>query len=149
MSKNRIVAAVEIGSSKISTLISQVIIDPVSMESSINVVGASTSESRGIKKGQIVDIDEAVEATISAVESAERMAGYNLDSAYVAMGGAQIHSQNSHGVVAISDPNGEITHNDVDRAIEAAQNQAPESRIESVNDTGAVDIVVDAPVTPN
>lgn len=120
MSKNRIVAAVEIGSSKISTLISQVIIDPVSMESSINVVGASTSESRGIKKGQIVDIDEAVEATISAVESAERMAGYNLDSAYVAMGGAQIHSQNSHGVVAISDPNGEITHNDVDRAIEAA-----------------------------
>jgi len=37
----------------------------------------------------------------------------------------------------------------VDRAIEAAQAQEPESRIESVNDTGAVDIVVDAPMTPN
>lgn len=43
------------------------------------------------------------------------------------------------GVVALS----------VDRAIEAAQKQEPESRVESVNDTGCIDIVVDAPVTPN
>ena len=48
------------------------------------------------------------------------MAGYNLETAYVSIGGAHIHSQNSHGVVAVSDPNGEITESDVDRAIEAA-----------------------------
>ncbi len=120
MNKQRIVAAIELGSSKIATIISQVITDPISMETTINIVGASSTESRGIKKGQIVDIEEAVEATISSVESAERMAGYNLESAYVALGGAHIHSQNSHGVVAISDPNGEINQNDVDRAIDAA-----------------------------
>lgn len=120
MSKPRIVAAIDMGSSKIATLVSQVITDPVTGETSINVVGASQTESKGIKKGQIVDIEEAVEATISSIESAERMAGYNLESAYVAIGGAHIHSQNSHGVVAVSDPNGEITENDVDRAIEAA-----------------------------
>lgn len=120
MTKSRIVAAIELGSTKIATLISQVSIDPTTFESSINIVGASSTDSRGIKKGQIVDIEEAVEATISSVEAAERMAGYNLDSAYVALGGAHIHSQNSHGVVAISDPNGEINQNDVDRAIEAA-----------------------------
>ena len=120
MSKTRIVAALEIGSSKITTLISQILIDPNSMETSINVVGASSVESRGIKKGQVVDIDEAVEALVSSVEAAERMAGYNLESAYVSLGGASVHSQNSHGVVAISDPNGEITQNDVDRATEAA-----------------------------
>jgi hypothetical protein len=45
----------------------------------------------------------------------------------------------SIGVLALS----------VDRAIEAAQALEPESRIESVNDTGSVDIVVDAPLTPN
>lgn len=120
MSKPRIVAAIDMGSSKIATLVSQVITDPVTGETSINVVGASQTESKGIKKGQIVDIEEAVEATITSIESAERMAGYNLESAYVAIGGAHIHSQNSHGVVAVSDPNGEITENDVDRAIEAA-----------------------------
>lgn len=120
MKKSRIIAAVEMGSSKIATLIGQVAVDPVSGESSVNIVGAASSVSKGIKKGQIVDIEEAVEAIIASVEAAERMAGYNLDSAYIAVSGAHIHSQNSHGVVAISDPNGEISPNDVDRVIEAA-----------------------------
>jgi cell division protein FtsA len=120
MNKSRIIAGIELGSNKIATLISQVVVDPLSMETSINIMGAASSVSRGIKKGQIVDIEEAVEAIISSVEAAERMAGYNLESAYIALGGAHIHSQNSHGVVAISEPNGEINQNDVDRAIEAA-----------------------------
>lgn len=120
MNKSRIIAGIELGSNKIATLISQVAVDPLSMETSINIMGAASSVSRGIKKGQIVDIEEAVEAIISSVEAAERMAGYNLESAYIALGGAHIHSQNSHGVVAISEPNGEINQNDVDRAIEAA-----------------------------
>lgn len=120
MSKSRIIAGIELGSTKIATLISQVVTDPVTMETSINIIGAASSDSRGIKKGQIVDIEEAVEAIISSVEAAERMAGYNLESAYIALGGAHIHSQNSHGVVAISEPDGEIKQNDIDRAIEAA-----------------------------
>src|SRR5258706_995593 len=120
MNKSRIIAGIELGSNKIATLISQVVTDPISLETTINIMGAASSPSRGIKKGQIVDIEEAVEAVISSVEAAERMAGYNLESAYVALGGAHIHSQNSHGVVAISEPNGEINQNDVDRAIEAA-----------------------------
>ena len=74
MGKPRIIAAIDTGSSKIATLVSQVTQDPVTGETSVNVVGAATSESRGIKKGQIVDIEEAVEATISSVEAAERMA---------------------------------------------------------------------------
>jgi cell division protein FtsA len=120
MTKLRIIAGIELGSNKIATLISQVATDPVTMETSVNIMGAASSTSRGIKKGQIVDIEEAVEAIISSVEAAERMAGYNLESAYIALGGAHIHSQNSHGVVAISEPNGEINQNDVDRAVEAA-----------------------------
>jgi cell division protein FtsA len=120
MSKPRIVAAIDMGSSKIATLVAQVVTDPVTGETTVNIVGASQTDSRGIKKGQIVDIDEAVEASITSVEAAERMAGYNLDTAYVSIGGAHIHSQNSRGVVAVSDPGGEITENDVDREIEAA-----------------------------
>jgi len=118
--KPRIIAAIDMGSSKIATLVSQVAVDAVTGETSVNIVGASQVESKGIKKGQIVDIEEAVEATILSIEAAERMAGYNLETAYVAMGGAHIHSQNSHGVVAVSDPNDEISQNDVDRVIEAA-----------------------------
>jgi cell division protein FtsA len=120
MAKTRIIAGIELGSSKIATLVAQVQTDPVSFESSISVVGVASVDSRGIRKGQIVDIEEAVEATITSIEAAERMAGYNLDNAYVALSGAHIISQNSQGVVAVSDPDGEIDQSDVERAIEAA-----------------------------
>jgi cell division protein FtsA len=120
MAKTRIVAGIELGSSKVATLIAQVQTDPVSLSTSINIVGVASVESKGIKKGQIVDIEETVESTIASVEAAERMAGYNLDTAYIALGGAHVSSQNSHGVVAVSDPNGEVVADDVERAIEAA-----------------------------
>ncbi len=129
MAKNRIIAAIDMGSSKIVTLVAQFNQDAVTFETSVNIVGVSSVPSRGIKKGQIVDIEEAVEASILSVEAAERMAGYNLDSAYVALGGAHIHSQNSHGVVAVSDPEGEISQEDVNRVIEAASAiSLPQSR---------------------
>ncbi len=121
MGKNKIIAGIDIGSSKITTIIGQVIVDSISFETSINVVGAATTPSRGVKKGQIVDIEEAVEATISSVEAAERMAGYSLSSAFVSVGGGHISSQNSTGVVAVSDPQGEVTQNDIERVIEAAR----------------------------
>lgn len=120
MAKSQIIAGIELGSSKIVTLIAQREEEPVSMDTKVSIVGVSSVESRGIKKGQIVDIDEAVEATIASVEKAERMAGYNLDRAYIAIGGAHIASQNSHGVVAVSDPEKEVSDMDVDRVIEAA-----------------------------
>ena len=74
MSKNKIVAAVDIGSFKIVALIAQVLTDEATFEHSVNIIGAATGDSRGVKKGQIVDIEEAVEAIIIAVEAAERMA---------------------------------------------------------------------------
>ena len=120
MAKTRIVAGIELGSSKVATLIAQVQVDPVSFDTSINIVGVASIGSKGAKKGQIVDIEEAVESIIASVEAAERMAGYNLDSAYVALGGAHVTSQNSRGVVAVSDPDGEIAPDDVERVIEAA-----------------------------
>lgn len=120
MSKTNIVAGIELGSSKVATLIAQVTTDPVSFDTTINIVGVASVEAKGIKKGQIVDLEEAVESTISSVEAAERMAGYNLDSAFLSLGGAHLSSQNSHGVVAVSDPDGEISIDDIERVIEAA-----------------------------
>ena len=120
MSKVKIVGGIELGSSKISTVIAQLQEDPATFEITSNIVGVSSVPSKGIKKGQIVDIEEAVEATISSVEAAERMAGYNLTSAFVSLSGAHVESQNSHGVVAIADPSGEITQGDVERVVEAA-----------------------------
>ncbi len=129
MNKVKIISGIELGSSKVTTIIAQVVEDSTLMEKSVNVVGVASAPSRGIKKGQIVNIEEAVEATITSVEAAERMAGYNLNFAFISLGGAHIHSQNSHGVVAVSDQNGEIGESDVERVIDAARAiSIPQSR---------------------
>jgi len=126
MAKGKLISAIDLGSEKTTTLIAQMgsELDTPQATSSfrepLNIVGVSSVPSKGIKKGQIVNIDEAVESAIVSIEAAERMAGYNLDNAYVSLGGASIMSQNSQGVVAVSDPQGEINDSDINRVIEAA-----------------------------
>lgn len=121
MNKNKIIASIDVGSSKITTLIAQVNVEEITQDYTVNIIGVSTVNSKGVKKGQIVDIEESVEAIISSVEPAERMSGFNLDSAYISVGGAHISSQNSKGVVAVSNSNGEVTIEDVRRVTDAAQ----------------------------
>lgn len=109
--------AIDIGSSKITCLMSV----PSQDGLKTNVVGVATVPSRGVKKGQIVNIEECVDAITDCVESAERMAGFGMDSAYVSISGEHIQSQNSHGLVAIRETEQEITSDDIFRVIEAAR----------------------------
>lgn len=117
MTKTKTVACIDVGSSKISTLIGQA---EEGIET-INIVGAASVPSAGIRKGQIVNIDEASAAIIKSVESAERMAGFSLNRVSITVGGAHISSQNSHGVVAVAEPEKEIASDDIRRVIEAAR----------------------------
>lgn len=116
MSDAKILVGIDIGSAKIVTLIAK-----VDDEQSINVLGVSEVKSNGIKKGQIVAIEEAVQSINASLESAERMAGYSASKVVVSIGGSHIESQNSRGVVAVATPEGEITQNDVDRVTDAAK----------------------------
>jgi len=118
MAKNQPIAAIDIGTQKITTLIAS----PSLQDSQqINVIGVATSKSKGIRKSQVVDIEAAIAAITESVEAAERMAGLNLSAAYVSISGIHIDSQNSTGVVAVAEPEGEITQNDIQRVIEAAK----------------------------
>lgn len=115
MAKDRIVVGIDIGSSKVITIIAAF------EQDTPNIIGVSAMPSRGIRKGQVVDIDEAVGSITQSLEAAERMAGYSVGAAFVSVDGTHIESQNSKGVVAIGNPNGEITANDVMRVVEAAR----------------------------
>lgn len=117
MNRNKVIAAIDVGSTKVSTIIGQLNEDG----ERINVVGASSIPSLGIRKGQIVNIEKAADVIVRSVEAAERMAGFSLSKIFVSVGGAHISSQNSHGIVAVADPQGEIIPDDVRRVIEAAR----------------------------
>lgn len=115
MSDGRIVVGIDVGTYKVVTVVAKIV------ESVVQVLGVSEVKSLGIRKGQVVDIEEAVGAINASLEAAERMAGYSASHVIVSLGGNQIESQNSRGVVAISDPKGEITATDLLRVIDAAK----------------------------
>lgn len=117
MAKPQGINSIDIGSSKITCLITV----PSQDGAKINVIGVATVPSKGVRKGQIVNIEECVSAITDCVESAERMSGIGVDSAYVSISGEHIQSQNSHGLVAIREAEEEISPEDVFRVIEAAR----------------------------
>ena len=117
MQKSKMIASIDVGTEKVTTIIAS----ESSEFNKINVMGVAAIPSKGVKKGQIVDIEEATSSITESVEAAERMAGYSVTSAVLSIGGAHIASQNSKGVVAVAEPEGEITEEDVDRVIEAAR----------------------------
>lgn len=116
MARDKVIVGVDIGTSKIATLIGT-----APPEREVNIIGVSTVRSRGLRKGQVVDIEEASAAITESLEAAERMAGYSVVAAFISVGGNHIASQNSHGVVAVAEPEKEITPQDVERVIEAAK----------------------------
>ena len=117
MAKGRIIGAIDIGTSKVTTIIAS---HSEEMDK-INVIGVATFPSTGLRKSQIVDIEETIESITQSVEAAERMAGCALSKAFISISGNHIQSQNSKGVVAVSEPEGEIIIDDVNRVIEAAR----------------------------
>ena len=116
MAKDKIICGIDVGSSKIATLIAS-----VDENGKINLIGVSSTLSKGVRKNQVVDIDEAVSAITDSVEASERMAGYSISSAFVSLSGPQIESINQHAVVAVSEPEGEIKESDIQRVNEAAR----------------------------
>ncbi len=116
MAKDKIICGIDVGSSKIATLIAS-----VDETGKINLIGVSSTNSKGVRKNQVVDIEEAVSAITESVEAAERMAGYSISTSFIAMGGPQIESVNQHAVVAVSEPEGEIKNSDIQRVNDAAR----------------------------
>jgi len=117
MSRSDLIVSIDIGSSKIVTLVGQYFAE----EKKVNIIGVTNFPAQGIRKGQIVNIEQATESLIESVEAAERMAGCSISDGFIGVSAPHINSMNSQGIVAIPDPNGEITAEDVKRVIESAR----------------------------
>ncbi|MFH0830488.1 MAG: cell division protein FtsA, partial [Parcubacteria group bacterium] len=117
MSKDDLLVGLDIGSSNVRVVIGKT--DPERQLPSI--VGIGEHPAGGIRKGTVVDLEEAVSSISGALEKAERMVGSAVESAFVSVSGDQITSESSKGVIAVAKADGEITEDDVTRAIEAAQ----------------------------
>jgi cell division protein FtsA len=111
--KNLIVA-LDIGTSKVAALVAELRAD-----GSLEILGMGGHESKGLKKGVVVNIEATVNAVQRALEEAELMADCKITSAFAGIAGSHIKSFNSTGMVAIKDR--EVGALDVERAIETAK----------------------------
>jgi len=113
---DRIIASIDVGTTKVCTLIGEVI-----GGDRLRVVGRGVVPSRGLQRGRIVDTAQATQAITASVEKAQKSCGVEVKRAYVGVAGGHISSINSRGVVPISRSVHTVTQQEVDRAIEAAQ----------------------------
>jgi len=117
MAKARVIASLDIGSSKIRTVVGN-----LEEKAQVpNIIGVGIANSTGMRKGAIIDVEETINSISSSLEDAERMAGEPINHVFLGIGGTHIESINSKGVIAVSHAGNEITEDDVDRVLEAAQ----------------------------
>ncbi|MFC5300174.1 cell division protein FtsA [Azospira restricta] len=109
-----LIVGLDIGTSKIVALVAE-----VTPEGRLNVIGIGSQESKGLKKGVVVNIEETVGAISRVVQEVELMADCKVKDVYTGIAGSHIRSFNSNGMVAIKDK--EVTPMDVDRVIETAR----------------------------
>ncbi|HQO75438.1 MAG TPA: cell division protein FtsA [Candidatus Saccharicenans sp.] len=116
MARNNYLVGLDIGTKKTVAIIGE-----VTEEQKVEIIGIGVAESKGIRKGVVVNLDQTISAIKKAQEEAELMAGVEIDSAYVGISGAHIKSFNSRGVVAVSGKNRQITREDIKRVIDQAR----------------------------
>jgi len=113
--QQNLVAAIDVGSAKTCVLMAE------AGESGIQYLGHGISESRGSRKGAIVDLEKAVASVQRAAEKAEAVAGVAVESALVGIGGASVRGLNSRGGVSVAPRPREITRDDIRQAVEKAR----------------------------
>src|SRR3989344_6295667 len=115
MARN-IITALDIGTSTIHTVIAE----RGRRGEGLRILGVGVAPSLGVRRGAIVDIEEASAAIRRSVDDAKRSSGISVSSVWLAVGGAQVVVASSRGVVAASRADGEISPEDVKRAGTAA-----------------------------
>src|SRR6185503_11197301 len=109
-----LVVALDIGTSKVACLVAE-----LGADGALEMLGMGGQESKGLKKGVVVNIEATVGAVQRALEEAELMADCKITSAFVGIAGSHIRSFNSTGMVAIKDR--EVNALDVERAVDTAR----------------------------
>jgi cell division protein FtsA len=114
--KERYVVGLDIGTHKVCAIVAE-----VTEEGRLDVVGTGQIESKGLRRGVVINLEATIDSIKRVVEEAELMAGVEIGSCYVGIAGTHVRAFNSRGVVAVSGKSRVIDRDDVSRAIEAAK----------------------------
>jgi len=114
--EEKYIVALDIGTSKVCALVGE-----INDRAQLEIIGKGTSPMKGTRRGNIINLDQAIEAVKKAVDEAEVMAGVQIESVYAGISGDHIRSVNSRGVVSVMGKHKAIGREDIDRVIEASK----------------------------
>jgi cell division protein FtsA len=115
LARNDIVAGLDVGTTKTAMVIAS-----QSPQGTMDIIGFGVAPSLGLRKGVVTDLEETVKSIEAAIETAERMAGVNVQTAFVGVTGEHVKSQNTHGIVAVGGDEREVAPLDVKRVVDAS-----------------------------
>jgi len=113
--QSNLLTAIDVGSAKVCAIVAEI------TETGVRYRGHGVSESRGTRKGVIVDLEKTVASIQRAVEQAETVAGAAVESAVIGVAGPHVRGVNSRGGIAIGSRSREIAREDVRAAVERAR----------------------------
>jgi cell division protein FtsA len=114
--KDKYIVGLDIGSTKTCVMIAEV------DEEQVNFLALGAAESKGLRKGLIVNLDSTVSSIRRAVEEAESVANVPVESAVIGVAGNHVRGVNSRGGITLGTRQRDIEREDVRRAIDAARN---------------------------
>lgn len=115
MNDERIIVGLDIGTTKICTVIGEIASDGV-----LDIIGEGTVPSDGLRKGVVVNLERTIASVKQSIAAAERVAGVEVKSALIGVAGSHLKAFTSHGMAAIRRGQN-ITDADVERTIENAR----------------------------
>jgi cell division protein FtsA len=132
------IVSIDLGSARTKVLVGE-----TGSDGSLKVIGACSRPSSGIRKGAVVDMEEAAACIRETAEHASRMAGVKIDCMCVGLSGTHIRSFNSRGIIPVPRQRREITPQDVEQVNRIACDIAIPSEMEILHAI-PLDYVVDA-----
>ncbi len=121
--KDKYIVGLDIGSTKTCVLIAEL------ADEQVKFLALGAAESKGLRKGSIVNLDATVSSIRRAVEEAEGVSGIPVESALIGVAGSHVRGLNSRGGVTLGNRPRDIEREDVRRAVDAARNiSLPEDR---------------------
>ena len=114
--KDKYLVGLDIGSTKTCVLIAEL------ADEQVKFLALGAAESKGLRKGSIVNLDATVSSIRRAVEEAEGVSGVPVESALIGVAGGHVRGLNSRGGVTLGNRPRDIEREDVRHAIDAARN---------------------------
>ena len=114
--KHRTLVALDIGTKSLKMAVAK-----IEEDGGLEILGVVEEPSSGVRKSVVVRPEEAAKRIVSLVRKAEQITSVHIEEVVVSLGGSRLFAVSSHGLVAVSRADGNISKEDVDRVLQAAQ----------------------------